>query len=193
MYPGFFMETGCTSHLNQKPLFMAEIQTAIIVSKLGKLVQKRLSTRVDLTPMVDLGFLLITFFIFTTTLMQPSVMKLNLPEEAGEDNMPVAESKTLNLVLCKNNMVGYYMGADANRMQFTNYSPAGLRSEIEKAQNKIALRFGDKLQLFTVIKPTSESSYKNVVDVLDEMLINNVTRYVLTEADENEIEKSGKE
>ncbi len=170
--------------------FMADIQSSIKASKAAKPVQKRLSTRVDLTPMVDLGFLLITFFIFTTTLIRPSVIKLNLPAEGPQ--ITSGEEKTLNLVLCKDNRIGYYMGADASTMQFTNYSSTGLRSEIEQAQNKVALRFGDKLQLFAVIKPTPQSSYKNVVDVLDEMLINNVTRYVLTEADEKELEKSGK-
>ena len=153
-------------------------------------MQKRLSTRVDLTPMVDLGFLLITFFIFTTTLSQPSVMKLNLPQD-GPPTLS-SEDKTLNLVLYKNNTVGYYFGNDVNRMKFTNYSSSGIRSEIQKAQDKVAQRFGDKSQLFTVIKPTSESTYKNIVDVLDEMLINNVKRYVLSESDKNELEKAGK-
>ena len=170
---------------------MAETQTAIASSKPGKSIQKRLSTRVDLTPMVDLGFLLITFFIFTATLMQPSVMKLNLPKEEG--NMPVAESKTLNLVLGKNNSIGFYLGADPGKMKFTNYSASGIRNQIQIMQTQIAKRFGDKSQLFAVIKPTPESSYKNVVDVLDEMMINDVKRYVLTDADEKEIEQAGKE
>ncbi len=170
--------------------FMAELQTAATTPKPGKRQQKRLSTRVDLTPMVDLGFLLITFFIFTTTLSKPSVMKLNLPEEGSD--FEVGENKTLNLVLAENNTIGYYMGADASRMQFTNYSSGGIRAQIQEAQQKVLQRFGDKGQLFTIIKPTPESSYKNVVDVLDEMLINGVTRYVLTEADEKERNEAGK-
>lgn len=141
--------------------------------------------------MVDLGFLLITFFIFTTTLADPSVMKLNLPNENKDDGMTVAESKTLSLVLYENNTVGYYMGNNLDDMKFTNYSAAGIRFEIQKAQDLVASRFGDKLQLFAVIKPTPESSYKNVVDVIDEMLINDVTRYVLTDADESEKNKTG--
>ena len=171
---------------------MAEIQAATASSKSGKPMQKRLSTRIDLTPMVDLGFLLITFFILTTALSTPSVMKLNLPQDEGEHNMQVPESKTLNLVLGKNNTIGYYLGADAGKMQFTNYSTGGLRFEIQKAQDEVSLRFGNKSELFAVIKPTPESSYKNVVDVLDEMLINQVTRYVLTEADEKEMNMPGK-
>lgn len=100
---------------------------------------------------------------------------------------PVSEEKTLTLVLGKNNSVGYYFGADPAAMQLTNYSGSGLRAEIEKAQQQVAERFDTKQGLFTVIKPTPESSYKNVVDALDEMLITGVKRYVLTEADETEI------
>lgn len=169
---------------------MAELQTATNAPKPGKPQRKRLSTRVDLTPMVDLGFLLITFFIFTTTLSKPSVMKLNLPEDGPFTK--ISEDKTLNLVLADNNTVGYYMGADASQMQFTDYSSGGIRAQIQEAQKKVLQQFGDKGQLFTVIKPTPESSYKNVVDALDEMLINGVSRYVLTEADEKERGGAGK-
>ncbi len=169
--------------------FMAELQTATL-SKSGKPTQKRFSTRVDLTPMVDLGFLLLTFFIFTTTLLQPSVIKLTLPENGLPTE--VSEEKTLNLVLYKNNAIGYYMGADVNTMRFTNYSPSGIRAVIQDIAYKIAQRFNDKSQLYTVIKPSSESSYKNVIDVLDEMLINDVKRYVLTGADEKEIKQETK-
>ena len=168
---------------------MAELQTAANAPKSGKPQRKRLSTRVDLTPMVDLGFLLITFFIFTTTLMQPLVMKLNLPKDGTDTES--GEKKTLNLVLADNNTIGYYMGADATQMQFTDYSSKGIRKQIQNAQERVSQEFGDKAQLFTVIKPTPRSSYKNVVDALDEMLINSVTRYVLTDADEKEIGEVG--
>lgn len=166
---------------------MADIIATTKATKSGKPLRKQLSTRIDFTPMVDLGFLLITFFIFTTALSTPSVMKLNVP--TGKADMPVGENKTLNLVLYKNNTIGYYFGSNINAMQLTNYSPAGIRKEIQLAQKQIAQQFGDESQLYVVIKPTSYSTYKNVVDVLDEMLINNVTRYILTEATDYETDK----
>ncbi len=169
---------------------MAEMIATNQATKHGKPVQKRLSTRIDFIPMVDLGFLLITFFIFTTTLSTPSVMKLNVPSD-GPPSL-ASEDKTINLVLFKNNTIGYYLGSNINAMQFTNYSPSGIRKEIQLVQKQIVHRFGNESQLYVVIKPTVSSTYKNVVDILDEMLINNVKRYIPTEATDYETVKMEK-
>lgn len=169
---------------------MAEIQSQQLQQK-GAGVQrsKKLSTRVDLTPMVDLGFLLITFFIFTTSLSQPMAMRLNLPSgENVKHPSEVNEKLVLTLVLKDDKTVGYYYGSDVGHMQFTDYS-TGLRQAILQKKAEVAKEYGIADELTVLIKPADSAVYKNIVDVLDEMKINGVSRFMLLEADaaENKI------
>jgi len=138
---------------------------------------KKLSTRVDLTPMVDLGFLLITFFIFTTTMAQPTAMSLAQPKDTPDekDQVKVKESGSLTLIMGKQNVVYYYFGSDPSKLQTTNYKD--LRKVIIDKK-----RATPRDDLFITIKPDKDASYKNVVDVLDEMTINDIPRYAMIDA-----------
>ena len=140
---------------------------------------KKLSTRVDLTPMVDLGFLLITFFIFTTTMSQPTAMKLFLPKDADnpEDQNKAKESGVITLLLGKDNNVFYYEGQLAP--DGSNFKSSTFK-EIRTVLLDKKARTNEK-DLVVVLKPSSESTYKNVVDILDEMTINVLKRYALVD------------
>ena len=133
---------------------------------------KKLSTRVDLTPMVDLGFLLITFFIFTTTMSQPTAMPLNLPKDVQkpEDQNKVKESAVLTLMLGKNDHVYYYEGLDATKLQSSTFK--GIRDIIIDKKRRTDLK-----DFVVIIKPTQDATYKNVVDIVDEMKIDDVRRF----------------
>lgn len=152
---------------------------------------KKVSTRVDLTAMVDLGFLLITFFILATTFNKPKTMEVNKP--AKEDDLdkkeepPIKMSKTVNFMLGSNDMVYWYVSPDEIdaetqiEMDSIDYSPTGLRRIIKKRQNEVAAQWGNKDELFVMIKPLPGSKFKNTIDILDEMTINDVKRYAILE------------
>ena len=140
--------------------------------------QKRHSLRIDMTPMVDLGFLLITFFIFTATLSQPTVTKLIMPKDG--DPLPVPESKTLTFLLSRNQVYAYEgrweTALAENKLVETSYHlQEGMGQLIRKKQ--AALK--DKSDLVVVIKPLAESSYQNMLAALDEMQINVVNKYAI--------------
>jgi biopolymer transport protein ExbD len=147
---------------------------------------KKLSTRVDLTPMVDLGFLLITFFIFTTTMSQPTALKLFLPKdtEKPEEQNKIKASGALTIMLGKGDGVYYYEGEllpDGSNFKSSNFK--------EIRQVVIDKKKSTNPQDFVVvIKPGPEATYKNTVDILDEMTINDVKRYAMVDIFDVEIQ-----
>jgi biopolymer transport protein ExbD len=173
---------------------------------------KKLSTRVDMTPMVDLGFLLITFFVFTTTMSSPTALDLNMPKDIKdpEQETEAKESGALTILLGKDNHVFYYEGqlkVDATGNNFKTSTFKEIRQVIiDKKKSVIANYKGDpdceakaqkegkpisdcKEQDFVVIiKPDKESTYKNTVDILDEMTINQVKRYAMVKILDQEVE-----
>ena len=165
---------------------MAEMEVKSSGHKKGPGVKKgkKQSTRVDLTPMVDLGFLLITFFIFTTTMSQPTSMNLSMPKDTDkpDENTKVKESGSLTLMLGKGNVIYYYFGADPATMQTTGYKD--VRTIIlDKKKSTPADDF------FVIIKPDKDATYKNAVDILDEMNINDVSRYAMVDPTPDEYSK----
>ena len=140
---------------------------------------KKMSTKVDMTPMVDLGFLLITFFIFTSTMSQPTAMNLFMPKDVDkpEEQNKVKESGAFTIMLGKDDVVYYYEGMDpAAEGNFRSASFKTIRDElIRKRQNT------NTEDLVVIIKPTPDATYKNTVDIVDEMTINEIKRYAMVD------------
>lgn len=191
---------------------MASIETGGGEQKKGK--PKKETLRVDFTPMVDMNMLLITFFMFCTTLSKPQIMDIAMPTDqklTEEDQVKVKESKAITLILGENDKVYYYEGMpnyeDYRSLKETNYSPEGLRKILlernapivakmrelrqEKQENKKMTEEefktrskdikDDKDGQVVVIKPTDGATYKNLVDVLDEMQICSIGKYAIVE------------
>lgn len=175
---------------------------------------KKLSTRVDMTPMVDLGFLLITFFVFTATMSSPTTLDLNMPKDIKkqEDQTEVKESSVLTIMLGKADQVYYYEGklvVDATGNNFKQTTFKGIRDIIvnkkkevmdryyqrpdpaceakAKAEGKPISNCADK-DFVVIIKPSDDATYRNTVDILDEMTINQVRTYAMVKIAEVEYE-----
>ena len=166
---------------------MAEIQTTSSSKHKGvkRLIKK--STRVDLTPMVDLGFLLITFFVFTSALSKPKVMDIVTPMDSGKLT-PICESCVLTVLLEKNNSIKYYEGIPGENtvLQQTAFNEEGIRSVLTKKREAVKQLRGTADDMVVIIKPTDESVYRNFVDILDEVAINGVKHYFIDEINDGD-------
>jgi len=138
----------------------------------GKVRSKKASTRVDLTAMVDLAFLLITFFILTTTLQKPKAMDLIMPDkdEKTKAEQPVADNRTLTLLLGSDNKLEWYMGLMGKSQPTTDgYGKNGLRKLLFDKSKEVLANTGK--ELFVIVKPSDKSNYNNVVTTMDELNI----------------------
>ncbi|HMK25829.1 MAG TPA: biopolymer transporter ExbD [Chitinophagaceae bacterium] len=172
---------------------------------------KKLSTRVDMTPMVDLGFLLITFFVFTATMSSPKAMDLRMPKDVDDPKKQneAKESGALTIMLGKADKVYYYEGKlDESASNFKQATWKEIRDEIIDKRKRVmaahvhdlnspesvcktmqerAKKNGDPdwqtacldRDFVVIIKPTQDATYKNTVDILDEMTINAVKTYAM--------------
>ena len=190
---------------------MAEITTSKGSGKKGK--PKKLSTRVDFTPMCDLGFLLITFFMLSTSMNKPQTMELSLPSKdkvTEEEQSKIKESTAITIILGKEDKVFYYFGIGteeaAPQVIETTYAPDGIRKmllqrnldvvtqvrklkdqfenesiseeELRKRSSEVK---DNKMAPVVMIKSSDEATYKNMVDILDEMQICSIGRFAMVD------------
>lgn len=186
----------------------------------GKPKGKKLSTRVDFTPMVDLGFLLITFFMLTTSMNKPKTMEINMPvkDVTEEEKQKVKASQAITLLLAENDKIVYYFinekTGEPETPVITDFSKGGIRATLlnknkellnnanannydsipvlremyrmnqikeEEMKRRIAGIKANPHALIVVIKADDKAKYKNLVDILDEMLICNIGRYAIVD------------
>lgn len=171
---------------------------------------KKLSTKIDMTPFVDVILLLIIFFVFTTTLSQPTTMDLNMPKDTDkkDEETKIKQSGALNILMGKDDALFFYEGEllpDGSNFKSASYSE--IRDVIINKKKDVMSRYvqdpaceqkalAEKKSIddckqkdfFVVIKPTDEAKYKNILDILDEMTINKVARYALVKPFDTELD-----
>ncbi|WP_431610526.1 biopolymer transporter ExbD [Chryseobacterium sp. 'Rf worker isolate 10'] len=148
--------------------------------------QKKKMIRVDMTPMVDLGFLLITFFMFTTNFTKPNVMDLGLPAKDHNPNpLPtdnvIGDQNQITFILGKDNRVFYHQSnaKDLNTGNFNETDFSGIK--ISKIIAEAYQKAPDQKKFTVIVKPTDDANYKNFVDMLDNLAISKKERYGVTD------------
>jgi len=148
--------------------------------------------RVDLTAMVDLAFLLITFFMLTTSINKPNAMDVAMPdknEEDPEDRLEVADTRTMTLLLGSNDKIEWYHGDYSNPIEgpeIVDYGKEGIRPILMKKMEQVQQQTGK--DLIIVVRPSEKSTHRNLVDILDEMNIIKAPIYMIGTISEPEIE-----
>ncbi|RAK64125.1 ExbD/TolR family protein [Hymenobacter edaphi] len=171
---------------------MAEIQQKDSGGgKGGKKRAKKMSTKIDMTPMVDLAFLLLTFFMLTTTFAKPKVMQISMPvkPKPEDEQQELKASDAFTVLLGENNKLYYYEGlvSEKPQLQLSTYSADGIRQVLVNRRAR-------RPSTVVLIKADDKANYKNMVDILDEMTITGQQKYALvdiTKDDENLITTSG--
>ncbi|NDP28070.1 MAG: biopolymer transporter ExbD [Flavobacterium sp.] len=171
---------------------MAELNTGDSGGGKDKKVRsKKQNSKVDLTAMVDLAFLLITFFMLTTTLSKPQSMNLGLPDKDDDPTakpIKVDENRTMTIMLGANNKLVRYVGLLATPVvggapKDFSYGKEGIRAELISRKASVlaysTAKGKPKNGMIVIIKPSKKSNYRNLVDILDEMAIVDVPTYAI--------------
>ncbi len=185
---------------------MAELDTSAKGGhgKGGRKGPKKQSTRIDLTPMVDLAFLQVTFFMLTTTFSKPQVMDIVMPVKDKEQQeqqqihqTELRQSEAMTVIIGGGDTLIYYFGLDTNKLvSIPEFKPANkgayekIRKAITDKQNELENDDDPKtkkVNLFVVIKPMDKSSYQNLVDVLDMMNYTEVKKYAIVDVAESDL------
>lgn len=156
----------------------------------GKVRTKKKAVRVDLTAMVDLAFLLITFFILTTTLNKPKAQELIMPDkdDITHDQLPVPETRTMTLLLGDNDKLEWFVGAPGKSAPTViGYGKNDLRKTLVDQNNAIKASHGGQ-PMIVIVKPSAQSTYKNVVTVMDELNIVDIEQRAIVDITPTEID-----
>lgn len=180
---------------------MAELNTGGDGGKGGKVRSKKMNPGVDLTAMVDLAFLLITFFMLTTSLSKPQSMNLAMPDKDitdPEDTQAVANDRTMTILLGEDNSILWYFGEFTEPIVApteSTFGKDGIRQVILERKAVVNANYrgqtdkdGNQLGLIVIIKASEKTHYKNLIDILDEMAITDIKIYAIGDISKPEVE-----
>jgi biopolymer transport protein ExbD len=175
---------------------MAELNTGGDGGKGKKVRSKKSNPGVDLTAMVDLAFLLITFFMLTTTLNKPQSMPLAMPDKDIDKDKPdptkIPEERLMTVLIGKDNSLVWYIGKFEEPKIVPTKTAFG-KNAIRKilleqiARARVIPGNNEGESLIVNIKPSDKSNYRNLVDMLDEMAITHPQLYAIGDITKPEV------
>lgn len=139
----------------------------------GNSKQKKMTVRVDFTPMVDMNMLLITFFMLCTSLSKPQTMEISMPSNdkniTEEQQNKVKASQAITLLLGADNKLYYYEGEpdyrDYTSLKETNYAPDGLRAVLLRKNAAAVRQVNDLKQKKLELKISDEEFTKQLAGI----------------------------
>lgn len=151
-----------------------------------KIRSKKLESRVDLTAMVSVSFLLIVFFMVTIDLAKPNEIQLDLPyhdESTCGKISCISEYRIITMLLDDNDKLVSYQGLlsyPIEKPKMLSYDSNGIRQELHNKKKSIQEFYGDSSRgPIVIIKPSKKCNYKNLIDILDEMTIAKIDTYAI--------------
>jgi biopolymer transport protein ExbD len=164
---------------------MAELNPTPAKS-VSKHSRKKVALRVDLTAMVDLAFLLITFFMLTTSLAKPRRMEVNMP--ADGPSAPVPETRTMSLCLGNHNQLIWYMGMADHPLTIPEKIGCGKDLRVALIDKARQIFKASGKDMIVLVKPSDHSVYDTLVETLDELNITAVPTYAIAKISPAEVE-----
>ncbi|MFA6468071.1 MAG: biopolymer transporter ExbD [Bacteroidota bacterium] len=151
----------------------------------GKKKRKRINVRIDMTPMVDVAFLLLTFFMLTTSMSKPQTMEINLPP--SDTKADVAESNLLTLRITEDFRVFWNVGTEKP----VTVDGANKKERLINLGKLLKERSRANPKLITLIKVDGKAKYIDMVDVMDELNINDISRFSLAPMEDKDKKEIG--
>ncbi|KFC20025.1 ExbD/TolR family protein [Chryseobacterium sp. FH1] len=166
---------------------MAEIQ--IKEQSKGKKTLSKKAIHVDMTPMVDLGFLLITFFMFTTNFSKPNTINFsNTPKNPTNIETHIDYRNSITFILGKDGRIFYYQAYKNNLTDNSLKEVSFDRSQVAKTIESAKANAPKKENFTVILKPADDSKYKTMIDMLDELTITKSERYGISDMSDKEKE-----
>ncbi|WP_312790716.1 biopolymer transporter ExbD [Sphingobacterium sp.] len=163
---------------------MAELNQKTQETGKKKIRSRKMAPKVDLTAMVDLAFLLITFFMLTTTLNKPAAMDIAMPDKTKADvDIPILidENRTATLILGEGKFTWYH--GDFKKPISSSKIPLDIEKElpivIEQLKEKIS-KMPNTKDMIVLIKPSKEARTKDLIQTIDKLKDQHITRYVIS-------------